>query len=306
MKNVFQHSSEKTLAKEEAMKTRIMAFLVLTTCVFESMWLLAPSSSAHPGTPTDDGRPPLDHIQVISAGSKCASYYWKERGHAPQAYTTGLALVFARGVCQSSRADVKIVSAGRISPGRDADQTDALNWYDSVFRGLNLSNDKDGVDTLRHAYTLLLGLGMQESSGKYCAGRDRSANFDSADSAEAGAFQTSWGASKTNATLPKLFDRYSRDRSGCLLDVFSKGVSCSAWDARTWGEGTGADWQKLTKACPAFAAEYAAVLLRTSGGSKGEFGPLRHKKAEVRLECDSMLVEVQTFVESHPEVCSSL
>jgi hypothetical protein len=252
------------------------------------------------------GTSPVDQIEAIAAGSECASVDWNDRGEAPSAYIRRVALVFARAVCQPERPDAKVVSAARGAPGTGAERTDALAWYDSKFRELGMPNANDGVDTLRHAYALLIGLGMRESSGEYCTGRDRGADFNSADSAEAGLFQTSWGASKTHPTLPELFNHYSSGQTGCLLDVFSRHVTCSAWDARTWGEGKGADWQKLTKACPAFATEYGAVLIRTSGGRKGEFGPLRNKRAEVRPECDAMLSKVQALVQTHPEMCSSL
>ena len=45
---------------------------------------------------------------------------------------------------------------------------------------------------LRRLFVLLMGLGMRESSGQYCEGRDRSAHNTSADTAEAGLFQVSF------------------------------------------------------------------------------------------------------------------
>ena len=93
-----------------------------------------------------------------------------------------------------------------------------------------------------------------------------------------------------------------------MLDVFKQHVTCGAGDAKNWGEegSDGFKWQQLTKRCPAFAAEYAAVVLRMSGGKKGEFGPIRKKRAEVRPACDTMLSEVQAFVKSNPTVCPAL
>lgn len=61
------------------------------------------------------------------------------------------------------------------------------------------------------------------------------------------------------------------------------------------------DIQKLIK-----GSRCAAVLLRTTGGTKGEFGPIRRKQVELRPECDGMLLEVQKFVQSNPVVCSLL
>src|ERR1700737_4872121 len=146
----------------------------------------------------------------------------------------GVALVFARSLCEPDRADVKVVSAVRGAPGTGADVTDALTWYHATFQKAGMANNTDGIDTLRHTYTLLIALGMEESSGEYCTGRDRSKGFAKADNAEAGLLQTSWGASKTNAALPPLFQHYQADQSGCLLDSFRDHITCKPWDARTW------------------------------------------------------------------------
>ena len=103
-----------------------------------------------------------------------------------------------------------------------------------------------------------------------------------------------------------MYGRYSADQSGCLLPVFSKNITCQAKEAKNWGQGTGAEWQKLTKVCPAFAVEYAAVVMRKSGGSKGEFGPLRKKNVGIIKSCDSMFAQVQALVKNKPEICAAL
>ncbi len=248
----------------------------------------------------------VEHISKIAEKSTCASVNWSHRrGIAPKAFIRGVALVYAKAVCHPDRPDVKVVSSA-MGVGGASERKDGLAWYKDEFSKSGLSNSQSGVDTLRHSYTLLFGLGMMESSGQYCVGRDKSADFSTADSAEAGLFQTSWGARVASPEMARLFEFYQSDTKGCLLDVFKSRVACKEWDAKTWGEGQGAEWQKLTKACPAFATEYAAVLMRTSGGSKGEFGPIRKKQAEVRLECDSMLSEVQKYVQSDPGVCAQL
>jgi hypothetical protein len=179
-----------------------------------------------------------------------------------------------------------------------------------------MRNDVAGPDTLRHAYVLLLGLGMMESSGRYCEGRDVSECFSTADSAEAGLFQTSYGARRFSASLPPMIQRYAGDTSHCLAPAFGPGLSCKIQKSHNpscpnatsdiAGSGPGADWQRMTKACPAFATEYAAVVLRKHGGAHGEFGPIRSGRAEVRPECDNMLKSVETYVAQHPGVCAAL
>lgn len=173
----------------------------------------------------------VEQIEAIAENSDCARVNWRDRGVAPKAYMRGMALVFARAACQTDRPDVLIVSKARATPSTQNDKTDALTWYDAQFTELGMSNTTTGVDTLRHAYTLLIGLGMRESSGKFCEGRDRSADFTTADSAEAGLFQTSFGARTRHATMAALYEKYKADQSGCLLDVFKRGVSCAAHNA---------------------------------------------------------------------------
>ena len=249
---------------------------------------------------------PADKVEAIAAGSSCAKVNWERRGQAPSAYVKGIALVYARSLCHIDRADVALLSAARHPSGGTFEVSDALTFYNSHFKAAGLSNDKAGQDTLRHVYTMLVSLGMQESSGKYCSGRDKSEGFSEADSAEAGLLQTSWGAHRKSHTLADLFKHYQADQSGCLLDAFNTPhMQCSSWDARTWGTGEGADWQKLTKACPAFSVEYGAVVTRVNGGSRGEFGPIREGAVEVKPECDSMFSKVQAYVQSSPDICKA-
>ncbi|MBI5531742.1 MAG: hypothetical protein HY898_03430 [Deltaproteobacteria bacterium] len=244
----------------------------------------------------------VDELKQLAGSSDCYKYQWKDRGQAPKGYVQGVALVFARAVCNPTRSDVVVVSQANTGD----DLHDALSWYKTIFSGLGMSNEQAGVDTLRHAYTLLLGLGMRESSGEHCCGRDTSATNTTSDTAEAGAWQTSYNSHVFSPELPILFDKYKADSSGCLLDTFSAGVTCSASNWENWGSGDGLAFQQLEKECPAFAAEYAAVMLRVSGGSKGHYGPLRTQAAEVRPECDEMFHQVQTAVEKNLAACSAL
>lgn len=253
-------------------------------------------------SPPSPGGGSLDAIKTIAGSSACARYSWNNRGQMPRGYVKGVALVFARAVCEKTRSDVALVS----KPASTDDARDALSWYRSTFEGLGMSN-AGGVATLRHVYTLLLGLGMRESSGQHCVGRDASATNTSSDTAEAGAWQTSWDSRSSSVELPPLLAKYRASSDGCFLETFREGVSCSASNWKNWGTGVdGLDFQRISKACPAFAAEYAAVMLRVRGGKSGHYGPLRTKAAEVRPECDSMFEQVQRYVETNPSVCDAL
>jgi hypothetical protein len=289
------------------MKTRLIVLSVLTAVI-----AMTGTSLSQPQRVADsDG---INTLRSIASQSQCAAHEWAgHRGTAPRSYIEGLTLVFARAVCQPQRADVQIV-AGPVDTSRGSD--DALEVYQEAFQANGMRNDIPGTDTLRHSYTLLIGLGMMESSGKYCEGRDVSQCFTTSDSAEAGLFQTSYGARRFSPILSELFHSYGADQNHCLLKVFQGSVTCNirkshnpncpSATSEVAGTGPGADWQNLTKSCPAFATEYAAVVLRKHGGMKGEFNPIRKRQAELRPECDSMLQRVQTYVDQHSELCSAL
>jgi len=273
------------------------------------------SRAQNPAAPVSGpaGGDGIAQVKAIAARSQCAARNWTGRGRAPVTYVQGVTLVFARAVCQPQRADVRVASAPvDLSPHSD----DGLMIYQAAFQEKGMRNDTAGVDTLRHTYTLLIGLGMMESSGKYCEGRDVSQCFTTADSAEAGLFQTSFGARRFSPALDGLFQSYGASQDRCLLDDFKGSITCRVVRSQNpqcpdatngvAGTGPGADWQRLTRSCPAFATEYGAVVLRTHGGPRGEFNPIRKRQAELRPECDAMLHEAQTLVEQHPEICSAL
>jgi len=268
----------------------------------------AAEAMAQDAAPDVDGdaraaRATIVAIETLAGKSACYQYSWKDRGRMPTGYVKGVALAFARAVCNRTRSDVLVVS--RSKTGDDA--SDALSWFDSNFAALGMRNDVAGIEPLRHTYTLLLGLGMRESSGEHCTGRDASATNVSSDSAEAGAWQTSWDSRSASTELPMLFNLHKGSTRGCFLDTFAEGVTCSAADLKNWGTGAdGLAFQQLEKKCPGFAAEYAAVMLRVQGGNMGHYGPLRTKAAEIRSECDALFQQVQVVVEQNLSVCAEL
>ncbi|HPS31652.1 MAG TPA: hypothetical protein PLZ43_15465 [bacterium] len=242
----------------------------------------------------------------IADNSECINVYWADRGDAPAAYIKGMGLVFAGALCHSGRSDVALVSSAETSDT----EHDALAWYHDIFAGLGMSNDTAGTDTLRHAYNLLTGLGIRESSGEHCCGRDTSATNTTADTAEAGLFQTSYNSHIFSTELDTLYSYWKDVKTltpeKCLLEIFSQDVTCSESDWENFGVGEGVTFQALEKECPIFAAEYAAVMLRVSGGSKGHYGPLRTRAAEVRTECDSMFNEIQQLITENSDFCQFL
>lgn len=243
--------------------------------------------------------PTMEGILSIVKNSDCAKYQWKDRGRAPLGYLQGVALTFARCVCQFDSPYVGLMSQKKIPN----DRTDALYWYDSNFKKLGMNNDTNSIETLRHNFALLIGLGMRESSGNYSCGRDMSADFSSADSAEAGLFQASYGSRRSSPEFDKLFNNFVPSIAN---DYFKIGIIPTASNMRNWGPvgSAGYRWQAATKVNPEFATMWAAMLIRLSGGKKGEFGPLRTKACELRPEVDAMLLAVQKSITK--EICEAL
>jgi len=235
---------------------------------------------------------PLDPIIQIARSSEIATYKWLERGIAPRGYTDGMALVFARVYCKLLKGDAYVVEMAKAVT--DNSGRDALSYYASQFHQLGMDNGTSGAITLRHLFVLLIGLGMRESSGRWCEGRDVSAHNTTSETAEAGLFQTSWNARLSSPLLPRLFRDYRANPAG-FLEVFKKGVTAKPKDLQNFGSGDGAEFQRLSKECPAFAAEFAAVGLRNI---RTHWGTINGYHVELRPEADRMFLRVQQAVDS--------
>jgi len=250
-------------------------------------------------TPPREAGPYVDQIKELVASSSCASYSWSDRGRAPAGYTKGVALSFARGLCRLKASEnkasglVNILAAARSSSATK----DALTHYQSNFASLPIQTSVAGTEPLRALYVLGMGLGMRESSGKYCEGWDRSAGSSRPSAAgEAGVFQTSLDSMGASPELSKLYTEYKANPGRCMLDVFKQGVSCSSMS--NLGTGAGADYQAFNKACPAFATEYAMTMLRIA---RSHYGPINRKEAQVVPACNSLLKNIQDLIEQDPQ-----
>ncbi len=228
---------------------------------------------------------PIEPIIQIAAGSDIARFSFKDRGVAPAGYIKGMAVVYARVFCKLKAGDEAAIEMAKAKTQNE--NKDALAFYDQKFADAGMHNDTAGVDTLRHLFVLLTGLGMRESSGRFCEGRDRSASNVTAERAEAGLFQASFDARTASPLL-------TTNPSG-FVEIFREGVTCKPKDLENFGSGDGEKFQRLSKECPAFAVEFAAVTLRNM---RKHFGPINRKEAQVRRECDVMLKAVQQAVET--------
>lgn len=236
----------------------------------------------------NDSPPAWTDVLHAAEQSALAHYAWHQRGRAPLGYIKGMALAYAQAVGKYRQGDR---FALEMAQGAGAPAHDALAAYRAQFAALGLNCDAPGELTLRHLFTLLTGLGMRESSGRACEGRDRSADNTTADTAEAGLFQASFNLRHAHPLLPELFQQFKG--SSELLDVFMQGVMPKPGDLEDFGAGEGREFQHLTKQCPAFAVAFAAIGLRHQ---PGHWGPINRKEAELRPEAEDLFKQVETLV----------
>jgi hypothetical protein len=240
----------------------------------------------------NDGLSPelIDAIVDAAKNSAIASYSWKDRGKAPIGYTCGVALCFALAqtwLAEGDAAASRMARADSNNPDKDA-----LTWYKSKFLALGMDNSQNGIDTLRHLFALMLGLGPRESSGRYCEGRDMSATNVQSDTAEAGMYQTSWNIRSCDPAIAPLLPMYWDNPNG-FLPTFQNGVTPDSNDLGNFGSGDGAKYQFLSKFAPAFHAMVTALGLRSL---RQHWGPINRNEVELKDEADDMLWQVQELV----------
>jgi peptidoglycan hydrolase-like protein with peptidoglycan-binding domain len=238
---------------------------------------------------------PVDDITRLAANSALA-----RRKLAPLGYVKGMAVMFATVQRKLAQGDPAALEMAK--PASSDTNRDALAHYASEFAALGLRNDRGGVETLRHLFVLMFGLGLRESSGRYCEGYDREPNRNrlTSETAEAGLFQMSWDARTISPFIKPLCDEYSRAGGGGYKAIFAEGVTPKAKDLETVGSGEGAAFQQQMKEMPGLAVETAAVGLRKNGGATGHWGPIRRHEAKLYPEADDLLQQVQSLMAGIP------
>lgn len=199
----------------------------------------------------------------------CAQYQFKDRGQMPTFYLSVVAQSYHNAICSKTPVPMQ-------PPGKP--ETDALAYYSAQFAEKGLSQ----APHLRKTYTLLLGLGMRESTGNPCEGRDKAASNLTADEAEAGLFQTSFNS---KYQLPQLYEIYKNSLGRASL------LKCVG--AKNWGTGEGVEFQRMTKENPIFAADYAAAGIRLK---RAHWGPINRYEVEISAPCAAMLEEIEKRV----------
>lgn len=220
-------------------------------------------------------------------------YVWNDRGNSPSGYIAGMAQAYALALSWLEVGDPVAIEMAQATGDADVD---ALAWYEVEFSRLSMDNSRPGADTLRHLFVLMIGLGMRESSGRYCEGRDMSASNTDADTCEAGLFQTSWNIRSASPNLPGLLEDYWADPQG-FLDIFAQGITPAANELENAGSGQGAAYQFLAKYSPAFAIMVTAIGLRTR---RQHWGPINRREVELVEEVDDLLKLVEVLIRGEP------
>jgi uncharacterized protein (TIGR02594 family) len=236
-------------------------------------------------------------IRNIAKTSHIAKYSWPDRGVAPSGYTQGMALAFAQDCVRLKARHPTVIEMAKARTNSDKD---ALNVYKDEYHQMGMSNERPGIDTLRHLYVMMLSSGMLESSGEHCCGRDQSASNVSSDTCEAGLFQTSYNAS--NASDPEFddtMDEFMANHAMCYLEAFAENVSCSESDWENYGSGRGFQFQQLCKNCPMFAVETHGLTLRNLCN---HYGPCNRGEYVLKTDADSMFQDVQDYIEGQSVV----
>lgn len=229
-------------------------------------------------------------IVQLAKTSNINSHSWKDRGRSPPGYIAGMALSFALAMRLLAANDSSALLMAQAAGDPDID---ALAWYEEEFERLGMANARDGLDTLRHLFVLMIGLGMRESSGNHWEGRDQSASNTSPDSAEAGLFQTSWDIRSASGEIPRLGQLYWDNPNG-FHETFTEGLSPSQSQLQNYGNGTnGTAYQWLAKYCPAFAVMMTGCGLRTR---RAHWGPINRYEVELQQGADDLLRDVQILV----------
>lgn len=229
-------------------------------------------------------------IESIALSSDCAKSAHDNQGKPPQGYMRGIALSYARALCNQGSEAFKIASQSLGDASKDA-----LAHYGA--------QPKDATERLQMLYSLMIGSAARESSWRWCVGKDPGASNTTAETCETGLYQTSYNSRSASPVLPKLYEQFKASKRGCFSTEYKGATTCSADNMKNWGSGEGVEFQRLTKDCPGFATEYHAVMLRVN---RKHYGPINTKKALLKPVCTAMFEKVRQAVVANPFVCPAL
>ena len=149
---------------------------------------------------------------------------------------------------------------------------DALAYYAAEFKKLGMKNTTTD-ECLRHLFVMMIGLGPRESSARYVEGRDLSAGSSSmsADTCEAGLFQTSANIKAFSSAIEPLLEDFWQNPNG-FREQFKFDVYPTADNLSCYGTGDGARYQWLSRFAPLYHCMVTGVGMRTGRAHWGPIG----------------------------------
>jgi hypothetical protein len=231
-----------------------------------------------------------EEIIKVADESEITEYLWPDRGMTPPGYIPGMALSFAYAMRQFEAGDdaATIMAKAQGNPDKDA-----LAFYEKEFKNLGMSNKAAGVNTLRHLFVMMIGLGPRESSARYVEGRDLSASNVESDTCEASLFQTSWNIRNGSSAIAPLLPDFWENPNG-FLSEFKINVEATADNLNCYGSGDGIRYQWLSRFCPLFHVCVTAVGMRVL---RAHWGPIGRREVTLKKSADDLLKDVQALVE---------
>lgn len=219
---------------------------------------------------------------------------------APLGYTKGMALLYAEDYARLKHGDQVVLALSR---GAKDDDNDGLARLRAKFAKIGMDVTASGAEALRSLYVLLFELGVRETDGRYYLGLDSGPNKPdeeiNAETTEAGLFSSSCNFSSDDTLAHSIFQRYRTEGSVAgkqYLRIFAEGVPPpeNGNDANV-GTGDGLVFQKLTKANPRFATEFAAAVVRHSGYLNYFF--IQFNLMEISKEAAQLFTTIEDIVD---------
>lgn len=238
-----------------------------------------------------------DQYLALATGSTCANTKFTSQGKPIKriGYLKGLALTYAKTVCNPTGATYKVASM----PVTDS-TTDAFAVY-----GIKPATAEDRLNT---AFALSIGSAARESSWRWFCGKDAAATNTESSTAEAGLHQSSYNSryNKDGKTINKsradLYAFFKADKSRCFAKEYKDiGLTADAANLKNWGTGEGVIFQELSKQCPGFAVEYHLMGMRER---VTHYGPLKGKRAELKPACTNMFATLGKAIKDNPSLCN--
>jgi hypothetical protein len=199
---------------------------------------------------------------------------WHDPFGAPKGYIRGMSVAFARLYvllrdADDDSASKKAVVRATAEPIGDADH-DVLKFYAPELVAAGASTDTPDAKLVALC-SVMMGLGMRESSGRHCVGADTPED--------------------RHPLRRQLFIDYQGRTD--LLDIFAEGVHCNNENWHNHGTGDGAKFQETMKKCPYFAVLYTVQFLRSH---RKHWGPINRKEAKVKQSVVTLFADIQKIL----------